>query len=82
MFLSKIGQNIKVSFEHKCLILIAEPQAHIETWEDEEDAYLARAVYEHMQLNDGQVWQPQLVFVYTTVNGIWYIYVSFYKIYV
>ncbi|XP_030961187.1 uncharacterized protein LOC115982663 isoform X3 [Quercus lobata] len=32
-----------------------EPQAHIETWEDEEDAYLARAVYEHMQLNDEQV---------------------------
>ncbi|KAM3705723.1 hypothetical protein ACJW31_03G101100 [Castanea mollissima] len=39
-----------------------EPQAHIETWEDEEDAYLARAVYEHMQLNDGQgcekIWCP------------------------
>ena len=54
-YLSEIGQNIKVSFEHKCLILLAEPQAHIETWEDEEDAYLARAVYEHMQLNDEQV---------------------------
>jgi len=37
------------------LILLAEPQAHVETWEDEEDAYLARAVYEHMQLNDEQV---------------------------
>nr|POF04632.1 hypothetical protein CFP56_39166 [Quercus suber] len=39
-----------------------EPQAHIETWEDEEDAYLARAVYEHMQLNDEQecekIWCP------------------------
>ncbi|CAI9761289.1 unnamed protein product [Fraxinus pennsylvanica] len=27
----------------------------IETWEDEEDEYLARAVYEHMQLNGEQV---------------------------
>lgn len=32
-----------------------EPDSHIETWEDEEDEYLARAVYEHMQLNDEQV---------------------------
>ncbi|KAE8009889.1 hypothetical protein FH972_006296 [Carpinus fangiana] len=32
-----------------------EPDRHIETWEDEEDEYLARAVYEHMQLNDEQV---------------------------
>ncbi|XP_028104506.1 uncharacterized protein LOC114303572 isoform X1 [Camellia sinensis] len=28
---------------------------YIKTWEDEEDEYLARAVYEHMQLNDKQV---------------------------
>ncbi|XP_020539271.1 uncharacterized protein LOC105643590 isoform X3 [Jatropha curcas] len=32
-----------------------EPENYIETWEDEEDEYLARAVYEHMQLNDKQV---------------------------
>ncbi|XP_059435447.1 uncharacterized protein LOC132168474 [Corylus avellana] len=32
-----------------------EPDRYIETWEDEEDEYLARAVYEHMQLNDAQV---------------------------
>ncbi|WCJ37317.1 hypothetical protein M5689_018465 [Euphorbia peplus] len=32
-----------------------EPESHIETWEDEEDEYLARAVFEHMQLNDEQV---------------------------
>ncbi|GMY14090.1 hypothetical protein FCV25MIE_09329 [Fagus crenata] len=34
---------------------IKEPHGHIETWEDEEDEYLARAVYEHMKLNDEQV---------------------------
>ncbi|GMP90064.1 hypothetical protein CsSME_00041361 [Camellia sinensis var. sinensis] len=28
---------------------------YIKTWEDEEDEYLARAVYEHMQLNDKQL---------------------------
>ncbi|XVF31980.1 hypothetical protein REPUB_Repub17cG0042200 [Reevesia pubescens] len=32
-----------------------EPEERVETWEDEEDEYLARAVYEHMQLNDEQV---------------------------
>ncbi|KAF5455405.1 hypothetical protein F2P56_024982 [Juglans regia] len=32
-----------------------EPDSHVETWEEEEDEYLARAVYEHMQLNDEQV---------------------------
>ncbi|OAY34930.1 uncharacterized protein LOC110627499 isoform X2 [Manihot esculenta] len=32
-----------------------EPENHIATWEDEEDEYLARAVYEHMHLNDKQV---------------------------
>ncbi|XP_041018340.1 uncharacterized protein LOC121260500 isoform X2 [Juglans microcarpa x Juglans regia] len=32
-----------------------EPDSHVETWEDEEDEYLAHAVYEHMQLNDEQV---------------------------
>ncbi|XP_020539270.1 uncharacterized protein LOC105643590 isoform X2 [Jatropha curcas] len=32
-----------------------EPENYIETWEDEEDEYLARAVYEHMQLNDKQI---------------------------
>ncbi|CAK9163395.1 unnamed protein product [Ilex paraguariensis] len=38
-----------------------EPERYIRTWEDEEDEYLARAVYEHMQLNDKQVqklWCP------------------------
>ncbi|KAJ4849848.1 hypothetical protein Tsubulata_040810 [Turnera subulata] len=29
-----------------------EPENYIETWEDEEDEYLASAVYEHMQLTD------------------------------
>ncbi|XP_060202987.1 uncharacterized protein LOC132631430 [Lycium barbarum] len=36
-------------------------QVPIETWEDEEDEYLARAVYEHMNINekDGkEVWCP------------------------
>ncbi|GFY99466.1 hypothetical protein Acr_13g0008660 [Actinidia rufa] len=28
---------------------------YIKTWEDEEDEYLARAVYDHMKLNDEQV---------------------------
>jgi hypothetical protein len=37
------------------IALLAEPHGHIETWEDEEDEYLARAVYEHMKLNDEQV---------------------------
>ncbi|KAB2075275.1 hypothetical protein ES319_A07G211800v1 [Gossypium barbadense] len=32
-----------------------EPKEGIESWEDEQDEYLARAVYEHMQLNDEQV---------------------------
>lgn len=32
-----------------------ESDSHLEIWEDEEDEYLARAVYEHMQLNDEQV---------------------------
>ncbi|KAK9282116.1 hypothetical protein L1049_005028 [Liquidambar formosana] len=32
-----------------------ESEDHIGTWEDEEDEYLARAVYEHMQLSDKQV---------------------------
>ncbi|XP_022758859.1 uncharacterized protein LOC111305511 isoform X2 [Durio zibethinus] len=40
------------SLNHKFL---AEPEEWIETWEDEEDEYLARAVYEHLQLNDEQV---------------------------
>ncbi|XP_022758862.1 uncharacterized protein LOC111305511 isoform X4 [Durio zibethinus] len=34
---------------------VKEPEEWIETWEDEEDEYLARAVYEHLQLNDEQV---------------------------
>lgn len=42
------------------MLLLAEPDGYIETWEDEEDEYLARAVYEHMQLNDEQVQQPLL----------------------
>ncbi|PHT38133.1 hypothetical protein CQW23_21706 [Capsicum baccatum] len=36
-------------------------QVSNETWEDEEDEYLARAVYEHMKLNDKdgkEVWCP------------------------
>ncbi|GAV68408.1 hypothetical protein CFOL_v3_11911 [Cephalotus follicularis] len=32
-----------------------EPENQIETWEDDEDEYLARAVYEHMKLKDEQV---------------------------
>ncbi|GLT45157.1 hypothetical protein SLA2020_190100 [Shorea laevis] len=32
-----------------------EPERQIDTWEDQEDEYLARAVFEHMQLNDEQV---------------------------
>lgn len=32
-----------------------EPESDYGTWEDEEDEYLARAVYEHMNLNDGKV---------------------------
>ncbi|XP_057968623.1 uncharacterized protein LOC131158074 isoform X2 [Malania oleifera] len=32
-----------------------EKESHIGTWEDEEDEYLARAVYEHMHLNNEQV---------------------------
>ncbi|KAG4139557.1 hypothetical protein ERO13_D07G201100v2 [Gossypium hirsutum] len=37
-----------------------EPKEGIESWEDEQDEYLARAVYEHMQLNDEQkqIWCP------------------------
>ncbi|KAK6940407.1 RPA-interacting protein, N-terminal domain [Dillenia turbinata] len=31
------------------------PENFVETWEDEEDEYLARAVYEHMDLNSEQV---------------------------
>ncbi|XP_052186225.1 uncharacterized protein LOC127797401 isoform X2 [Diospyros lotus] len=34
---------------------IKERGNYIQTWEDEEDEYLARAVLEHMQLNDKQV---------------------------
>ncbi|KAL0435186.1 UNVERIFIED_CONTAM: hypothetical protein Sradi_0226500 [Sesamum radiatum] len=32
-----------------------EPESFMRTWEDEEDEYLARVVYEHMQLNSDQV---------------------------
>ncbi|CAK7349190.1 unnamed protein product [Dovyalis caffra] len=32
-----------------------EPENYIETWEDKEDDYLARAVYEQMQLSDKKV---------------------------
>ncbi|XP_022771616.1 uncharacterized protein LOC111314475 isoform X2 [Durio zibethinus] len=35
-----------------------EAEEPIVSWEDEEDEYLARAVYEHMQLNDEQIWCP------------------------
>ncbi|KAL5549540.1 hypothetical protein UlMin_004771 [Ulmus minor] len=39
-----------------------EPENNIETWEDEEDEFLANAVYEHMELNDKQlrevIWCP------------------------
>ncbi|KAL0389196.1 UNVERIFIED_CONTAM: hypothetical protein Scaly_0276700 [Sesamum calycinum] len=35
--------------------LLAEPESFMRTWEDEEDEYLARMVYEHMQLNSDQV---------------------------
>uniref|UniRef100_A0A5B6ZCI5 Putative RPA-interacting protein B n=1 Tax=Davidia involucrata TaxID=16924 RepID=A0A5B6ZCI5_DAVIN len=39
-----------------------EPESCIGTWEDEEDEYLARAVYEHLRLNNEQahkvVWCP------------------------
>ncbi|KAK8717839.1 hypothetical protein V6N13_045092 [Hibiscus sabdariffa] len=38
-----------------------EPKEGIEIWEDEQDEYLARAVYEHMQLNEQvqqQIWCP------------------------
>ncbi|XVE72620.1 hypothetical protein DITRI_Ditri11bG0052700 [Diplodiscus trichospermus] len=39
-----------------------EAEERIETWEDKEDEYLARAVFEHMQLNDEevhkQIWCP------------------------
>ncbi|CAI9778650.1 unnamed protein product [Fraxinus pennsylvanica] len=35
--------------------ILKEPENFIRTWEDEEDEYLARAVYEHMQLNGEQV---------------------------
>ncbi|XP_021907354.1 uncharacterized protein LOC110821731 isoform X2 [Carica papaya] len=35
-----------------------EPDNLVGTWEDEEDEYLARAVYENMQLNDEQTWCP------------------------
>ncbi|XP_041995747.1 uncharacterized protein LOC121745869 [Salvia splendens] len=34
-----------------------EPENLITTWEDEEDEYLAREVYDHMQLNSDQVTQ-------------------------
>ncbi|KAH9745566.1 RPA-interacting protein A [Citrus sinensis] len=34
-----------------------EPEIPVETWEDQEDEYLANAVYEHMHLND-QTWCP------------------------
>ncbi|CAH2041104.1 unnamed protein product [Thlaspi arvense] len=33
----------------------SEPETNIRTWEDEEDEYLACAVFEHMKLNDHQV---------------------------
>ncbi|KAF4390865.1 hypothetical protein F8388_005678 [Cannabis sativa] len=33
----------------------AELENYVEVWEEEEDEYLARAVYEHMQLNEKQV---------------------------
>ncbi|XP_011080588.1 RPA-interacting protein B [Sesamum indicum] len=32
-----------------------EPECFMKTWEDEEDEYLARVLYEHMQLNSDQV---------------------------
>lgn len=35
--------------------LFAESEGPIVTWEDEEDEFLARAVYEHMQLNSEKV---------------------------
>ena len=35
--------------------LLAESEGPIVTWEDEEDEFLARAVYEHMQLNSEKV---------------------------
>ncbi|KAJ0054089.1 hypothetical protein Pint_03159 [Pistacia integerrima] len=38
-----------------------EQESHVETWEEQEDEYLARAVYEHMQLNDKvqkETWCP------------------------
>lgn len=34
-----------------------EPEKFIKIWEDEEDEYLARVVYDHMQLNSDQVTQ-------------------------
>ncbi|XAR58805.1 hypothetical protein NMG60_11014353 [Bertholletia excelsa] len=40
----------------------SEPETNIRTWEDEEDEYLACAVFEHMKLNDHQehkvIWCP------------------------
>lgn len=33
----------------------AESEGPIVTWEDEEDEFLARAVYEHMQLSNEKV---------------------------
>lgn len=35
--------------------LFAESEGPIVTWEDEEDEFLSRAVYEHMQLNSDKV---------------------------
>jgi len=36
--------------------LPADLECDIETWEDEVDEYLARAVFEHMQLNEDEVY--------------------------
>ena len=43
------------SLSLKLYLLNAEPDSYINTWEDEEDEYLARAVFENMQLNDDKV---------------------------
>ncbi|KAI8574151.1 hypothetical protein RHMOL_Rhmol01G0332300 [Rhododendron molle] len=50
-------------FENMKLIsLVSEEGIYIKNWEDEEDEYLARAVYEHMKLSDEQehkvMWCP------------------------
>lgn len=54
------------------LYLFAETEIRVETWEDEEDEYLAQAVYEHMQLNDKQVSSCNNLYEYASIFTFYY----------